>query len=717
MSESTKNQSVLRSFPGIFWLVIIFEFFERGAYYGMMSFISVYFDDVLGFPKESIGVIKGVIQPLLYFMPIISGALADRFGYRRLLMVAFSLLGGGYFLTSQTTTYGAVFASLVIMGIGAGVFKPLISGTIAKVTDENNSAMGFGIFYWSINVGAFIFPLILVPFLKAMNPTYVIIASAICTALMIIPTALFFKDPARAEKAEKRKQMTMIQTLANAFEIIYSPIVLLYFKMKKSLIWRIIIGTALILLFGYALSQYSTHSVVTSKYSQIGINQNDAQIVFNVDRNMFGKENYKVEMDDSGTVKQMTIYKPTLLNDYSNELIGQFSTTIGFETMTQADIEKWIETSDQKITLDLIRDSGQSSQYALEQISEMHFQITIGDYEGFPTYGAQLLAELHQYPILRGITLDDCLDLHNSAGGRSFFLLFVMSLIIIGLIIIGITQRQKSENTDENKQQYPIPFIISLVIGAVIWVLPGLSLLGRIIASVIYFTITSLFIIDKSSQSKFSDHAKFLLMIFLYAGFWVLYFQMFDSVLWYVKAYVDATPVNDAINGFLGVFGISTNWFFDVEHVTVINALCIILLQLIISRMVKNTKALPTMMFGIALGTIGMAILAINTNIWVFLAGIAIFSIGEMTAHPKFISYIGLVAPQDRKAMYMGYLFLYGVFGSSIGGILGAKLYVHFVDNLNMPRTLWLVFAGIGVYTIVALALYNRFLKPHTDTE
>ncbi len=154
---SDKKKGLLKSFPGQFWLVVIFEFFERGSYYGMMSFISVYFVDILNFPKESVGVIKGVIQPLLYFLPIVSGALADRFGYRRLLMIAFALMGGGYFLTSQTSTYGAVFVSLVIMGLGAGTFKPLISGTIAKVTDESNSTIGFGIFYWSINLGAFLF--------------------------------------------------------------------------------------------------------------------------------------------------------------------------------------------------------------------------------------------------------------------------------------------------------------------------------------------------------------------------------------------------------------------------------------------------------------------------------------------------------------------------------------------------------------------------------
>jgi len=168
----------------------------------MMSFISVYFVDVLNFPRESVRVIKGVIQPLLYFLPIISGALADRFGYRCLLMIAFALMGSGYFLTSQTSTYGAVFASLVVMGLGAGTFKPLISGTIAKVSDESNSTIGFGIFYWSINLGAFLFPLFLVPFLKGLNPRYVIIASAICTAVMIIPTAFFYKNPINPIKSK-----------------------------------------------------------------------------------------------------------------------------------------------------------------------------------------------------------------------------------------------------------------------------------------------------------------------------------------------------------------------------------------------------------------------------------------------------------------------------------------------------------------------------------
>jgi hypothetical protein len=72
---------------------------------------------------------------------------------------------------------------------------------------------------------------------------------------------------------------------------------------------------------------------------------------------------------------------------------------------------------------------------------------------------------------------------------------------------------------------------------------------------------------------------------------------------------------------------------------------------------------------------------------------------------PKFISSVGLIAPEDKKTLYLGYSFLYGVLGSFIAGILGANLYVHFVDKLNQPATLWIIFSLIGVVTIIGLLL------------
>jgi dipeptide/tripeptide permease len=311
-------------------------------------------------------------------------------------------------------------------------------------------------------------------------------------------------------------------------------------------------------------------------------------------------------------------------------------------------------------------------------------------------------------------TLD---ELATKAKQHVFLLVFVGLLLIGSLIILRLAPTFK-EATAGRKQAMVLGTLI--VAEGIIWAiqLSGyLSLFAAILCSIIVITLLALFGMDHDDHAKFKDHFRFFFMIFIYSGFWVLYFQMFDSVLWYVQAYVDASSLNSSVNSFLSSIGLSINWWFDVEHVTVINAGTIILLQLIVSNIVKNTRAMPTMMVGIGLGTLGMGILAISTGIWVFIAGIVIFSIGEMTAHPKFISYVGQTAPKARVAMYMGYLFLYGVIGSSIGGVVGANLYVKFVDELNQPRTLWLIFTGIGVATIVGLLLYNRFLADKTIEE
>lgn len=423
-----KEKSGFRSFPRNFWTVITMEFFERGSYYGVMSVLSVYLvlsvdKGGLGFSKESVGVIKSTITPILYFLPILSGAIADRFGYKKTLMFAFIVMSAGYFFTSQFAEYGLVFASLLLMVTGAGFFKPIISGTIARSTNEKNSTLGFGIFYWSINLGAFIFPLFIIPYLKSYSWSYIFIMAAIVTGSLLLLNIFVYKEPP----------------------------------------------------------------------------------------------------------------KP--------------------------------------------------------------------------------------------------------ANTKSF---------------------------------------------------------GKILADIVLV---------------FKDY-RFIIMIVIYSGFWILYFQMFDTVLWYLTDHMNMTPVDNLVNKILGLFMDNPQWKFEAEHVTVINAGTIILLQILVSSIVKRTRALPTMIVGISLGTIGMAILALSSSAWVFIAGMFIFSIGEMTAHPKFISYVGLIAPPDKKALYLGYSFLYGVIGSGIGNILGAKLYVHYVDKLQQPSTLWFVFSLIGVVTIIGLLLYNKFLAP-----
>jgi len=133
-------------FPRTFWVANVMELFERAAYYGMNSVLAVYLtrsviDGGLGFAEQSVGFLQSIVYALTYVLPILGGALADRYGYRRMLMVAFSFLAAGYFGTGYTSTYGTVFLGLLVMATGSGLFKPCLLYTSPSPRDRQKSRM------------------------------------------------------------------------------------------------------------------------------------------------------------------------------------------------------------------------------------------------------------------------------------------------------------------------------------------------------------------------------------------------------------------------------------------------------------------------------------------------------------------------------------------------------------------------------------------------
>ncbi|HVO76622.1 MAG TPA: MFS transporter, partial [Candidatus Bathyarchaeia archaeon] len=343
----------IRSFPRTFWVANVMELFERAAYYGMMSVLAVYLrmtvaEGGLGFSETSVGFLQSIMLTLTYVMPILGGAVAERYGYKRFLLLAFAMLAVGYFASGRATRYGAIFVTLLLVAVGSGVFKPILSGTITRTSNDRNRSLGFGIYYWMINLGAFLSP-ILVSYLKGFNWSYVFMASAAWSAGMIVLTMVFYKEPERPASAKG-----LGQTLSEAVMV----------------------------------------------------------------------------------------------------------------------LKDW----------------------------------------------------------------------------------------------------------------------------------------------------------------------KFVLMIVIYSGFWLLYFQMFNTMLWYMVDFANMTPVDRFLTSVAHLFGTSKKLTFDVAYITSLEAGAIILLQVPVSRIVKNLRALPTMIGGIVIGTAGFMLLSISGNAWIFIISIAVFSLGEMTCHPKYFS-------------------------------------------------------------------------------
>ncbi len=216
-------------FPRAFWVANAVELLERAAYYGVFIVITLYLSRILGFSDMQAAVLAGSFSAGLYLLPTFAGAVADKIGFKKSLLLAFSLLSVGYLAMgvlptllesaglveyTKTTQFNGLRESgfkwiiipimLVIM-IGGSFIKSCITGTVARETTQETRAQGYSIFYMMVNIGAFSGKTIVKPLRDAMGNEGLVTLNyfaAGITFLAIILVALFYKASRQQENTK-----------------------------------------------------------------------------------------------------------------------------------------------------------------------------------------------------------------------------------------------------------------------------------------------------------------------------------------------------------------------------------------------------------------------------------------------------------------------------------------------------------------------------------
>ena len=105
---------VFRKFPRTFWVANTIELFERWAWYGFFMLFANYLtgsSDMGGleFTQSQKGILMGVGTGILYFLPVLTGAIADRYGYKKVLALAFVIYTSAFILLPMFSTFTGVF--------------------------------------------------------------------------------------------------------------------------------------------------------------------------------------------------------------------------------------------------------------------------------------------------------------------------------------------------------------------------------------------------------------------------------------------------------------------------------------------------------------------------------------------------------------------------------------------------------------------------------
>lgn len=208
--------SLFSKFPRTFWIANTIELFERWAWYGFFMLFANYLtgsSDLGGleFSQSQKGLIMGVGTGILYFLPVLTGAIADRYGYKKVLSLAFIIYASAFVLFPLFSSFTAVFLMYIYLAIGAALFKPVISATIAKTTTEETSSIGFGIFYMMVNIGAFFGPMVTLLFKGSSHLIFYVSAGIILINFIFL---FFYKEPPREEVA---KEGSLLKTFGKIF--------------------------------------------------------------------------------------------------------------------------------------------------------------------------------------------------------------------------------------------------------------------------------------------------------------------------------------------------------------------------------------------------------------------------------------------------------------------------------------------------------------------
>jgi MFS family permease len=216
---------VKRGFGVGYWLLNLAEAGERLAFYAVWPIAGIYIMQanepgglhLTAGHKATIFAWFSIMQAIL---PIVTGGYADRYGYKKTLVAAMLVNMAAYLLMAAFRSYGAVFAAIVMLGLGTSLFKPAIQGGLAHSMSREASSVGWGIFYGVINLGATFGPWISPAILKHKSPEayqhLFLFCAAVCLAVLLL--ILFFRDVPSGASLTQSPWQVLAATARNILE-------------------------------------------------------------------------------------------------------------------------------------------------------------------------------------------------------------------------------------------------------------------------------------------------------------------------------------------------------------------------------------------------------------------------------------------------------------------------------------------------------------------
>jgi len=186
-------------------------------------------------------------------------------------------------------------------------------------------------------------------------------------------------------------------------------------------------------------------------------------------------------------------------------------------------------------------------------------------------------------------------------------------------------------------------------------------------------------------------NVKFMIFLLIYSLYWIIFWQEFIIVPYYVTDYINANAPYEILQSWAG-------------------AGAIILFQIPLNRLTKNIPTRSAIVLGFAISSLIWLIIGIYPSIPTIAAGIVAFAIGEMIQAPRYYEYISEIAPPGQQGLFQGYAFLPIAIARFVGDPIGGWLYQTSKAS-GKPELVWFALIGIGALGTILMLLYNKIVN------
>lgn len=153
--------------PRSLWGINLTYFIEGMVYFGILGYLAMYFADFVGLDDHKADIMVGVLTWGITLAMFFLGGLADRWGVRRALLLAFLLMGVGRvylssvpYLDLEAGLWGPrhllAMGGILFVVLGYGLYQPSAYAAVKQFTTPETAGMGYAMLYALMNLGGWL---------------------------------------------------------------------------------------------------------------------------------------------------------------------------------------------------------------------------------------------------------------------------------------------------------------------------------------------------------------------------------------------------------------------------------------------------------------------------------------------------------------------------------------------------------------------------------